>query len=241
MDELTKHLGRCDVLASLTVAQMERLSESCRLRKYARNSCVYMPQHESRHVLLLTSGRAKLSHITLAGKHSTLFFLQPGDLFGEMAVCDSGDRDDYCDTLTDSSVVTIPADDLRQLMRDNPDFSLAMTRLICQRRRHVERRLKSILFATTRQKLCHILLDLSRDFGERPARSDSNGVGTTTARITIPLSHHELGNLIGTTRESVTLMLGQLRSEGLIDIDRRCIVLMDASRLRESVSFNVEH
>ena len=69
MDELTRHLGRCDVFGSLTVAQMDRLSESCRIRKFPRDASVYLPHDESRSVMLLASGRAKLSHITLAGKH----------------------------------------------------------------------------------------------------------------------------------------------------------------------------
>lgn len=240
MDELTRHLGRCEVLGSLTVAQMDRLSESCRLRKYPRDASVYLPQDESRFVLLLAAGRAKLSHITLAGKQPVLFFLQPGDLFGEMAVCDPDNRDEYCDTLTDSSIITIPAGELRQLMRDNPDFSLAMTSLIGRRRRYVERRLKSVLFATTRQKLIDVLLDLARDFGDRHSHSNGNGTLRAAMRINLPLSHQELGNLIGTTRETVTLTLGQLRSEGLIDIDRRSIVLTDPHRLRETISFNVE-
>lgn len=235
MNELTRHLGRCDVFGALTVDQMDRLSESCRLRKFPRDASVYLPQDESRCVMLLASGRAKLSHITLAGKHSILFLLQPGDLFGEMSVCDSGDRDEYCDTLSDSSIITIPAGDLRQLMRENPDFSLAMTSLIARRRRYVERRLKSLLFATTRQKLSRILLDLARDFGEQRRGPEGNGASRTAIRITVPLSHHELGNLIGTTRETVTVTLGQLRAEGLIDADRRSIVLTDPHRLREAL------
>ncbi len=235
MNELTRCLRRCDVFGSLSVDQMDRLSESCRLRKYARNASVYLPHDESRSVLLMATGRAKLSHITLAGKHSILFFLQPGDLFGEMAVCDTGDRDEYCDTLTDSAIVTIPAVELRQLMRDNADFSLAVTSLIARRRRYVERRLKSVLFATTRQKLSRILLDLARNFGEQCRSQESNGVSRTAIRITVPLSHQELGNLIGTTRETVTLTLGQLRAEGLIDADRRRIGLTNPGRLREAL------
>ena len=241
MDELAKHLRECAVFRSLTVAQTDRLTENCRLRSYPRGASVYLPQDESRSVLLLATGRAKLSHITLAGKHSILFFLQPGDLFGELAVCDSDDRDEYCDTLTDSSIITIPAGELRQLMRDNPDFSLAMTSLIGRRRRYVERRLKSVLFATTRQKLSRILLDLAQDFGERRHGPEGNGFSRTAIRITVPLSHQELGNLIGTTRETVTLTLGQLRSEGLIDTDRRIIVITDPDRLREANFPSVEH
>lgn len=245
MSEMASHLRRCDSLASLTPAQLARLEESCRLRKYPRASTVYFPHDESRSILLMATGRAKLSHLTAAGKHSTIFFLRPGDLFGELAVCDSGERDEYCETIAASTIIAIPAAELRLLMRENPDLSLELMTLIGQRRRYIERRLKSVLFSTTRQKLSRVLLDLAVDYGESAVGSESAATlpqrnsDVVSIRLTIPFSHQELANLIGATRETVTITLGHLRNEGLIYIKRRVIVLIDPERLEKALSADV--
>ena len=41
--------------------------------------------------------------------------------------------------------------------------------------------------------------------------------------------------MIGSTRETVTLTLGDLRRKGVLDIDRRRIVVLDRDALRSRV------
>jgi hypothetical protein len=51
----------------------------------------------------------------------------------------------------------------------------------------------------------------------------------------LTLTHEVLAEMIGSTRETVTLTLGSLRREGVIDIDRRRIVVPDRDALRGRV------
>jgi CRP-like cAMP-binding protein len=44
-----------------------------------------------------------------------------------------------------------------------------------------------------------------------------------------------MANMIGSTRETVTLTLGDLRKKGVIEIDRRRIVVLDREALRSRV------
>ena len=107
-------------------------------------------------------------------------------------------------------------------MRSNPDFGFEMMSLIAGRRRRVERRLKSVLFHTTRHRLSCALMDLATDCGE-PA---PQGI-----RLGVSLSHQELANLIGATRETVTIILGQLRKERIVKFDRRNLVILQPEGL----------
>ena len=53
--------------------------------------------------------------------------------------------------------------------------------------------------------------------------------------IAAPFTHQEMANMIGSTRETVTLTLGDLRKKGVIEIDRRRIVVLDREALRSRV------
>ncbi len=174
----------------------------------------------------MTSGRVKLCSLTDEGKQAILAFVEPGELFGELAVVESGQREEYAEACEASAVVLIPAQVMQQLMQDHADVSLGITKLIGLRRRRVERRLKHLLFRSNRQRLVHLLIELSEDYGTPVA----DGV-----QLGIKLSHQDLANVIGSTRESVTLALGQLQAEGNLRLGRQKIVLTDPPSLARSL------
>ncbi len=189
---------------------------------------IYMPSDVGEGCLLLIAGRVRVFHLTPDGKQSILAFLEPGELFGELAVCGPGLRDDFAEAAETSTVALLPGDALRLLIADNPTFALGITRLIGLRRRKIERRLRSLLFRSHRHRLLHLLLELAEQFGRPSAR------GTL---ISLALSHQELAGVIGSTRESVTLTLGDLQAEGLLVIARRRIELLSPQRMASEVTF----
>ena len=216
MADITTHLQACATLSSLAPKQFVALADHCRLQILARGTSVYRALDEPCNVYLLVSGRVHISHVNEDGKQSILMLVQPGQLFGELAICDRRPREEYCETTEDSTVVVIPTGDLSQLIRENADLSFDMLNLFGSRQRVIKRRLSSVLFRSKRQRLFHLLKELAEDFG----RPDADGV-----RIDLPLSHQQLGRLIGATRETVTIVLGELRTEGLVRVHRRQIIV----------------
>ena len=103
---------------------------------------------------------------------------------------------------------------------------MCVTRLMGLRRKRVERRLKSLLFRSNRERLIHLLLELAEKYGQR----DSEGL-----LIGIKLSHQELANTIGSTRETVTVILGELQSENSVIVRRRQIILTQPDQLAASI------
>ena len=107
------------------------------------------------------------------------------------------------------------------------NLQVGVTRLIGLRRQRVERRLRNLLFRSNRERVVHLLIEMSEKYG----RQTENGL-----ELNIKLSHQEIASLIGSTRETVTVMLGQLQSEGKIKIARRRITILDLGKLRHEVS-----
>lgn len=218
LDELTA----CEVFRSLTSDQVERLAMACRSKSFGEKCLMSLPSSVSRSVFLLAKGRARIYHLNADGRQTVLSFIEPREVFGELAIIDLAEQMDYVEAMAASVVIQIPVGEVQQFMKVSPAFSMDIARLIGVRRRRIERRLKNLLFRSNREKLVHLLLELVEQYGSQ------NGIGV---ELGIPLSHQELANVIGSTRETVTITLGHLRDEGLIHLARQRIVLKRMDRL----------
>lgn len=219
-------MKHCSLFESLPAEQLARLESRSRMRTFPRGTFVYAPRDSADAVLLLASGRVEVHTITDDGKRAILAFIEPGEVFGELAVLGAGTREEYAEACEAATVVLMPTEAFGELIQTHASLSLAVTKLIGLRRRRLERRLKSLLFRSTRQRLIHALLDLAEEYGQ----STPQGV-----ELGIRLSHQQLANLIGSTRESVTIALGELQAEKCLRVGRRRIVLTNLEALAHGV------
>ncbi len=226
MDEKYWYLKRCELFEQLDEAQIARLEAVSQVRVFDRNSLIYLPEDESDSVLLLVSGRVRIYHITTEGKQALLAFIDPGELFGELTVIGQSEREEFAETMEKSQIVKIPASAIHDLMAENPDVTLSITKLIGLRRQRFERRLKSLMFQPNRERLIFLLLELA----ERYAVLHPDGIA-----LRIRLSHQEMANIIGSTRETVTVVLGELQQEGLLEVKRKQVVLKNLDQLASSI------
>jgi CRP/FNR family transcriptional regulator, cyclic AMP receptor protein len=229
MDEKFWYLKNCSLFESLSDEHVRRLESRAKSRSFKRGDLVYVPSDQGDCVLLLTSGRVKIFHNTQDGKQAVLAIIDPGELFGEIAIAtmEEAQREEYAETMEASTIVLIPADDIKRLASEHPSLSVGITKMMGLSRRRVERRLKSLLFRSNRERLVHLLFDLAEKYGKY---TKDGGIA-----LGIHLSHQELANIIGSTRETVTLVLGELQAEGTISVSRRDIILCQAGRLAEMI------
>lgn len=216
------YLKRCDLFERLTPEQAEHLEGRAIMRRFARGDIIYLPSDMARSVLVLASGRVKIKGLTPDGKEFIYAFIEPGEIFGELALVEESPREEFAEALEACEILAIDRDDLFRLMAARPEVSLGITKLLGVRRRRIEMRLRNIMFRSNRQRVLGVLLELLDSYGERAG---------TDWRIRLRLSHQELASLIGATRETVTIVLGQLQYEGFIRVQRRCITILDRDRL----------
>ncbi|MFQ5732935.1 MAG: Crp/Fnr family transcriptional regulator [Planctomycetaceae bacterium] len=226
MPERFWSLKSCPLFEQLSDDEIRQLEQQCRAKAFLRGSLIDLPGHSAATIYLVVSGRVKIAHITEDGKESILAFMQPGEVFGELAVVDEAGNEDFLEAVEKSTVLMIPVAAVRSLMERHPGISLAITKLIGLRRKRIERRLKSLMFHPARERLIHVLLDFAEDYGVMRG---------SELYLRIRLTHQELANLIGSTRETVTVALGELREEGYVRLERRRIVLAHPQLLAQTV------
>lgn len=223
------YLKRCDLFEQLPPEELRHVEGRSRIRRFARSTPVYLPSEHADGVLLLLSGRVKICSFTADGKQGILTFIESGELFGELSILDQEEREEYAEAVEASSIMLIPGPEMQRLLSMYPQVTLGITKLIGLRRRRIERRLKYLLFHSNRQRLVHLLLELTGDYGIRTPEGIDLG---------IKLSHQDLANIIGSTRETVTVILGELQKEGTLKIRRRKILITEPDRLATEVNIN---
>ncbi|TWT77348.1 Global nitrogen regulator [Posidoniimonas polymericola] len=226
MTESLWWLKQSEIFRRLSAEQLARLEAQSTRRSFAPRSPLLLPSEATDNVFLLTEGLLKVAHVTGDGRETILGYIEPGELFGELAILNDADRDDYVEAVERSSVVALPAAEIRTLMSEHADMAVAITRLVGMRRQRIERRLRNLLFRSNRERLLHLLLDLAEQFG---VPSDQG------VELRVRLSHQDLAGLIGSTRESVTVLMGELRAAGDIGGGRRRVVLLNPCSIARSV------
>lgn len=230
MDKNFWYLKNCDLFERLSQDQIADVERHSSVRQFGRGNLVYLPTESSDSVFLVLTGRVKLYHITGEGKQALLALIEPGELFGELAILGGGEREEYAEAMLKSTILRIPGQVIQDLMEQHAGVSLGVTKLMGLRRQRVEQRLKSLLFRSNRDRLTHLLLDLAEKYG----RFTPQGV-----LINIKLSHQELASIIGSTRETVTVLLGEMQDERTIDVQKRQIILRKAQHLAHSIDFKL--
>ncbi|MBI1246914.1 cyclic nucleotide-binding domain-containing protein [bacterium] len=216
------YLKACRLFETCTSDQIQSLESTSRVRNVGKGTPVYLPADQADTVLVLASGRVKICHLTSDGKQSILAFIEPGEIFGELAVLNVGSRDEYAEAVEDARIIAIPGEAMRRLMEQHANLCLGITKIIGFRRRRIERRVKNLLYLSNRERVSHLLLELAEQYGkETPAGLE----------LTIRLSHQDLASIVGSTRETVTVVLGAMQTEGLLELGRRKIILKAPDRL----------
>ena len=220
------HLKNCELFQKLSPEDIAYIEGHSRSRTYPARSSIYLPEDGADSVFLVAEGTVKVTNISAEGKESILAFVDEGEIFGELALFDGGTREEFVEAVSRTTVVLIPAEVVRRVIAARPQIALAVTKLVGLRRQRIERRLKNLLFQSSRERLIHLLLDLEEQFGQE----SPEGV-----KLRLKLSHQDMANLIGTTRETVTGILGELRNQDLVKCQRCRIVLTHPARLAKCV------
>ena len=222
------YIKNCDLFSQVSAEDVAWLESKSKMRKLKRGEAVYLPDDAADDILLIASGRVKICHATPEGKRAIIGFIDPGEIFGELSLLDSSaPRNGITEAAEKSVVVAIPKHKLLAIVQKYPSIVLGVTKLNGMRRQRVERRLRNLLFRSNRDRVIHLLLELSEKYGRRTE---------TGIELQIRLSHQEMASIIGSTRETVTVVLGQLQGEGLLSIARRRIFLNSLEKLAGEVN-----
>jgi CRP/FNR family transcriptional regulator, cyclic AMP receptor protein len=191
-------------------------------RSYPRGQALMHVGQVPAEVLLLQSGRVKVSATTSAGRTVLLALRGPGDLVGELSALDESPRSASIVALEPVQALAISSDGFRAFLVERPDAALALLRELSARLRDADAKRIQLAAYTTVGRVAFCLLELCDRFGS----SEEGAVD-----IALPFSQEELASWAGASLESVGRALQQMRGLGWIETRRRAIRVLDRAAL----------
>lgn len=218
-------LRRIPLFSDFEEADFQEVERLVQLQTVSRGSFVYVPGDAADQICLVRSGRVKISKSTPEGKEWILNLVEPGEVFGELALTGEETRQTSAEAVEDTVLACLRREHFLWLAGRKPNLALRLLRIVSDRRRQMETRVEWVLFAGVYRRLVELLLDLGRRYGVQVPEG---------LALRVHLSQKEIAHLIGSTRETTSSTLNQLRRQGLIFIQRRRLIIRSLDDLERA-------
>lgn len=209
------------VLRALPPEALDTLVKRSRVARFGKGEMLYRRGDEGDSLMVVLSGRVKISNITDDAREAVLNFLGPGDLNGEIAVLDGKGRSADATAIEPTEVAIIYRRDMLPVLERHPEAMLGIITVLAGKLRLASAMIEHGLLQMA-GKAARGLLRLAESHG-RETRS-----GTL---VDLKLSQKDLGSYLGLSRENTSRELGRLREAGLIKVDGGEIVIVDPEGL----------
>jgi CRP-like cAMP-binding protein len=212
-----------DLLTPEEAADLERRG---RRRRYRRGAVIFQEARPCHGVIVLVTGRVKVTSNTQGGTEVVLAVRGPGALLGEFSAIDGGEYSATVQALEPVSALLVPLPEFTGYLQAHGRVAYLMMRLLVGRLRDADRKRIEFGAHDTTGRVAARLLELAERYGQPTPE------GIT---IALPLSQDELAGWTGASREAVSKALGTLRSAGAIRTSRLRVIVRNMDLLRERV------
>ena len=210
-------------LATLEEPERAALEGLGVVRRFPRGVLLMFEQEPSERVMILLSGRVKVSRLNEEGRELLLSVRDPGDVIGELGFIDGAPRIASVTALEPVAALVFPSATFRGHLETAPRVAVALLQIIIGRFRDTTVKRSQSAVADTMARVAARILELCDRYG-RPAGEE--------IEVDMPLSQEELAAWTGSSRAGVAQSLQAMRELGWIRTERRRIVVTDPGALR---------
>lgn len=207
--------------ASLPAESRDALLAHGTVERLSRRHRLAQQGEAAKSLVLIGSGRVRLERSN-GQRVFPLGHRGPGEIVGESALTVTAVSGESAVVLDETEALVLSMSGVRKLVASDEALRAASVSALADRCAVTERRLESLLLNGVEARLVDFLRGALSRWGE------TCDVGH---RITAPFTHADIALLVGSTRETVTLLLGKLKREGLIDLEKRRILVPNRGAL----------
>jgi CRP-like cAMP-binding protein len=176
------------------------------VRPLVRGDVLFQAGDPAAELYLMVRGRVAIAISNpIDHRETVVSLMEPGDLFGELALLDNGSRSAMARALEPTEVLAIPYAATRAALTSNPQMLWGVTRLLAQRLRVMDEVLADSVFLDVTGRTAKRLLELSEGADE----------------FILPVTQEELAGMVGASRERVNKAIASFIRLGWIDQHER--------------------
>ncbi|MFB2549790.1 Crp/Fnr family transcriptional regulator [Ensifer soli] len=177
-------------------------------RKWPAGTVIFQRGDDGNEMLVVVSGRIKLSVLTRQGKELALRHLEAGQILGEMAILDGAPRSADATTTAATEAYAIGKRAFLDLITARPGTAEAVIRYLCARLRETTEQMETIALYDLDQRVARFFLAALRQIhGEDLPES---------ANLQLALSQTDIAGILGASRPKVNRAILSLEESGAI-------------------------
>lgn len=221
--ELRGALAANELFVVLSERELDQLLAHAHIVTHPAGAVIFERHDPGHSLMLVLRGLVKISNFSAEGREAVHALMDPGDIFGEMALLDGKDRSATATALADTELLVLLRRDFVPFLERNPRVAVCLIEVLCARLRRTTGTVEDSVFLGTAPRVARALLRLA----EHHSRIEGAAV-----HIDLKLSQRELGGLVGLARENVNRQLRAWHHEGLIRMQHGHIIIDDMEGLR---------
>ena len=201
---------------------LKSFADSCSIERKSRRSFFDVSVGDAGNVQFVCSGLVKILQMLPNGDEVIIDLAGPGDFIGGVAsVSLKGATKVLAEVVDDAEICTLSQDDFNMHLRMSPDLHRVILKHIEARMQRTHERLVQLAFRTAEERLADFVLWFAN------AYNAADEPDVMHSRI----SQSDIGQLIGVSRQSVATILSSWKQSGMIELDRKRLVINDKRSL----------
>ena len=217
--EKLNYLENIAELQVLSSDEIEAVGQQTHMMRYPAGHLFYMPEDSGEVLFILKEGRVQLYSISPDGRKLVVAILQPGAIFGHMALVGQHMHNTFAQAIDNCIICIWNREDVERALVEKPQLALRFLEAVGQRLTQTEERLLEASFQKIPTRLANLLLRLEKEQG-----NEGYLKGYT---------HQYFADMLGTYRETATQTLNEFKNQKLIQIRRKSIEILNRDGLKQ--------
>jgi CRP/FNR family cyclic AMP-dependent transcriptional regulator len=220
-------LRRVALFADLSDEEIGFIASRAVPQHRAAGEMIFVEGDSCHGLFVVQSGQVKIFKSSAGGREQVILISGPGNTIAELPIFDGGPYPASAAALTDSTLLEVRKDDVRQLCLERPEVALKLLRVVGARLRRLLAMVEELSFSTVRQRLAALLLHEAQSNGRKTPRG---------VEFPLPWTQQELAAQIGTVREIISRNFSRFQSTGVIQVEGRKVVVTNLEALQDETS-----
>jgi CRP/FNR family cyclic AMP-dependent transcriptional regulator len=216
--EEARMLSGVDFLEPLSKDDLVELAARCPDHHYGPGDILSTPREAGERFFIVKQGRVRVYELGPEGREQTLTEIGEASAFAAQRLNGA-----YTQALEQTTILSIGREDLKELIRKNPEAGMKIIERLVENLRSSESRLADISLKEVPARLASLILQLC----------ESEGVVIREGyKIPTRYTHERLGHLIGARRVAVSRAFKELKETGAVQLRDRYIYIKDLDPLK---------
>jgi len=210
------------LFTGLSQQECVEIASCAKARTFARDELLFMQGQPVRNLVLLQTGRVKLTQLSPNGNEVILWMNGSGEAVGTPSDTTACSHTCSARAMEQCRALTWEYTRLQNLLLEYPQIRNNINQILSSRLSELEERFREVATEKVAKRLALTLLRLLKQVGKQ-----------SPGGVEISLSREELAQMTGTTLFTISRILSKWGEQGFVLPRREAVLVKDAQRLGE--------